>query len=284
MIPGPVTDIHVHIQPWRYHTPSARAYMLKGRADRALIDALPGDSGAALAWMDRTGIERIGIANYVSPDIIGLPPEINDWTAAYCARDRRRLIGFGSVHPLLHEKPEEEAVRLLDDLLLAGFKVHPPHQGFRANAYRSGLPSLSRIYEIAQARRRPLMIHTGTSAFPGARSRLGDPMDADDVAVDFPDLTIILSHAGRPFWCPQAFFLARRHPNVYLDLSGIPPRRILEWLPRLEIIADKCLFGTDWPDRGVESVDAQVAAFSALPLPETAKAAILSGTAARLFP
>ena len=69
----------------------------------------------------------------------------------------------------------------------------------------------------------PVMIHTGTSIFPGARSRTGEPMAVDDVAVDFPDLTIVIAHGGRPLWMEQAFFLVRRFPNVYMDVSSIPP-------------------------------------------------------------
>ena len=44
------------------------------------------------------------------------------------------------------------------------------------------------------------MIHTGTSIFPGARSRAGEPIAVDDVAVDFPELTIVIAHGGRPRW------------------------------------------------------------------------------------
>ena len=77
----------------------------------------------------------------------------------------------------------------------------------------------------------PVTIHTGTSVFPGARSRFGDPMDVDDVAIDFPKLTILLAHGGRPLWMDAAFFLVRRHPNVHLEISGIPPARLLEYFP-----------------------------------------------------
>ena len=77
----------------------------------------------------------------------------------------------------------------------------------------------------------PVTIHTGTSVFPGARSRFGDPMDVDDVAIDFPRLTILLAHGGRPLWMEAAFFLVRRHPNVHLEVSGIPPSKLLEYFP-----------------------------------------------------
>src|SRR5207237_290224 len=148
-----------------------------------------------------------------------------------------------------------EMRRLLDDLRLDAIKIHPPHQELAPDAYRNGAcPALAFVYEACQERGTPVMFHTGTSVFPGARSRLGEPMLIDDVAVDFPDLRIILAHAGRPLWADQAFFLARRHPNVRLDLSGIPPKKLLLALPRLEEIADKVLWGTDWPSHGVRSM------------------------------
>jgi len=128
------------------------------------------------------------------------------------------------------------------------------------------------------------MIHTGTSVFPGARNVHADPLPADDVAVDFPRLTLILAHAGRPLWSHVAFFLARRHPNVLLDLSGIPPRKLLEELPRLPEIADRCLWGSDWPGPGVPGLRRNVEQFLSLPIPEEARRAILGGNAAARLP
>ena len=150
-------------------------------------------------------------------------------------------------------------------------KVHPPHQLFRANAYQDALPALADLYRVAQDAGVPVTIHTGTSVFPGARSRFGDPMDVDDVAIDFPQLTILLAHGGRPLWMDAAFFLVRRHPNVHLEVSGIPPAKLLEYFPRLEEIAGKTIWGTDWPSPGVKSMRANVDAFLALPLSDGAK-------------
>ncbi|NIO07626.1 MAG: amidohydrolase family protein, partial [Deltaproteobacteria bacterium] len=62
----------------------------------------------------------------------------------------------------------------------------------------------------------------GSSAFKGARIKYGDPLFLDDVAIDFPQLTILLAHSGRPFWYEQAFWMARRHENVYMEISGLP--------------------------------------------------------------
>ena len=80
-----------------------------------------------------------------------------------------------------------------------------------------------------------------------------------------------------------AFFVVRRHPNVYLEVSGIPPARLLEYFPRLEEIATKTVWGTDWPSPGVKSMRANVDQFLELPLSAAAKKAILYDNAARLF-
>src|SRR5262249_15627619 len=110
-----------------------------------------------------------------------------------------------------------------------------------------------------------------------------DPMAVDDVAVDFPQLRIILAHAGRPLYMTTAAFLVRRHPNVYMDLSGIPPKKLLEYLPRLEELSDKCLWGTDYPSPGVASMKKNVQDFLELPLSPQAKEKILWSNAEKVI-
>lgn len=154
---------------------------------------------------------------------------------------------------------------------------------FAANGYLTGDDALGEIYRAAEERGRPVMIHTGTSIFPGARNRFADPMAADDVALDFPGLPLILAHAGRPLYMKTAMFLARRHASVHLDLSGIPPAKLLEYLPRLEELSDRCLWGTDYPSPGVASMRRNVQAFLALDLSDDAKRRILFDNAAALL-
>jgi predicted TIM-barrel fold metal-dependent hydrolase len=89
--------------------------------------------------------------------------------------------------------------------------------------------------------------------------------------------------AGRSGWIPR-FFLLRRHPNVYLDISGIPPKSLLTYFPRLSDIAHKTLFGTDWPSPGVVDIKRNLDEFRSLPLDEKTQAQILGGTAAALWP
>jgi hypothetical protein len=162
-------------------------------------------------------------------------------------------------------------------------KVHPPHQNLRANAYLHEYPQLADLYRRAEAASIPVTIHTGTSVFPGARSRLGDPMDVDDVAVDFPKLKILLAHGCRPLWMEAAFFVVRRHANVLLEISGIPPAKLLEYFPRLEEIADKTVWGTDWPSPGIRSMRQNVDQFLQLPISDASRRMILYENAGRVF-
>ncbi|MGH9314681.1 MAG: amidohydrolase family protein [Vicinamibacterales bacterium] len=277
-----VIDAHIHIPPYHMMKPEARRTFLVRKPDPAAIEALSEDPSALLRHMDADRIERAGLINYVSPAVIGVGDDVNAWAAQYASADPSRLIAFGSVNPLATDRVGEAVDRLLD-LGIRALKVHPPHQLFAANAYLDALPRLADMYDRAQAAGVPVTIHTGTSVFPGARSRLGDPMPIDDVATDFPNLTILLAHGGRPIWMDTAFFLVRRHPHVHLELSGIPPAKLLEWFPRLEEIADKTVWGTDWPSPGVASMRKNVEQFLALPLGDSTKQKILYDNASRIF-
>ena len=279
----PVFDIHLHVQPHAEFNAASRELIERGRSDLAGYAEIERSPEALLRFMDAEDIEAACLINYVAPDTIGLSENVNPWVARYCEGHADRLIAVGSVHPRFSKDGYGDARRLFD-LGIRMIKLHPPHQLFAANAHVDGNEALAGIYRAAQEARVPVMIHTGTSIFPSARNRFADPMPIDDVAVDFPDLRIILAHSGRPLYGETAFFLARRHANVHLELSGIPPAKILEHLPRLAEVADKTLWGTDWPSPGIRSPSGNVAAFRALPLPEDAKEKILRGNARALWP
>jgi predicted TIM-barrel fold metal-dependent hydrolase len=276
-----VFDVHIHVQPWQMLRPDTLA-MIEDAAHAGAREILSSPDNL-LRFLDEHQIERICCINYVSPDVMGFTRQTNDWIAAFTAGHRDRLIPVGSVNPLHETDCRAEIARVLD-LGIGMIKIHPPHQLFRANDYRSALPGLADVYRACEERGVPVMIHTGTSIFPRARNVFADPMPCDDVAVDFPRLTLILAHAGRPLYGETAMFLARRHPNVYIDLSGIPPKALLRYVPRLPDLADKALWGTDWPSPGVSSPMKNVELFRSLGLGTDAEEKILRGNAERLFP
>ncbi|MBI3450151.1 MAG: amidohydrolase [Acidobacteria bacterium] len=281
--PPEITDVHVHIQPWDQLRPAVQQRMALGRSDFDLIQRMIADPAVFLDHLDATGVARAGIINYPSPDIMGFDDRATAFCARWCAVRPDRLIAFGGVHPRFTKSARDDMNRILD-MGIRGIKLHPPHQVFELTDYREkGLKSLETIFSIAQERKVPVMIHTGTSIFPGARSRLGDPMGVDDVAIDFPELKVILAHGGRPLWGETAIFLLRRFPNVHMDISGIPPRRLLHYFPRLADFAEKVLYGSDWPAPGVPSLREILDGVASIPLPPEARAKIMGGNARRLF-
>ncbi len=241
------------------------------------------DPRALLQIMDQAGVWRAGLVNYPSPDVIGFTDTTNTFAAQYAQADPARLLPYGGVHPRFTRDAAGDVDRLVD-LGIRLVKIHPPHQGFAANAYTDGLEPLGQIYRRCEDRGLPVMIHTGTSIFPGARSKFGNPMELDDVAIDFPDLRIVMAHGGRPLYMEEAFFVLRRHRQVWLDVSGIPPARLLEYFPRLAEVADRVLWGTDWPSPGVKDMRLNIDQFLALSLSDAHKKAILETNALALFP
>jgi predicted TIM-barrel fold metal-dependent hydrolase len=282
-----ITDFHIHVQPLRQLKPAVMEVMRRGKEQFFdSVMAMMDDPKLLLRVMDEQGIQRVGMVNYPSPNIMGFDDSTNDFAAKYAAADPKRLLPYGGVDPVTTPDKKKAAAKV-EDLLSFGtrvLKLHPPHQNFAANDYTRGLDSLAAIYRTCEARGLPVLIHTGTSIFPGARSKYGNPMELDDVAIDFPALQLIMAHGGRPLYMEEAFFILRRHKNMMLDLSGIPPRSLLEYFPRIAELERQLLWGTDWPSPGVESMRKNVDQFLALPLADSVKRAALETNPERILP
>jgi predicted TIM-barrel fold metal-dependent hydrolase len=278
-----ITDAHIHVQPWWEMKPAVLEVITRGRPDVDELQKIMKSPTHLLRRLDADGIDRAVLVNYPSPDLMGFSHKVNEYVTEYCGAAPDRLLPMGGVHPRFAEDAAAE-VRRAAELGVRALKLHPPHMAVEPNAYLHGMDALRALYEEAQRLRLPVMIHTGTSIFPGARSRAGEPIAVDDVAVDFPELTIIIAHGGRPLWMEQAFFLVRRFPRVYMDVSSIPPRNILRYFPRLAEIADKVLYGSDWPAPGVLSMAANLRDFRALGLSAEVEGKILQDNARKLFP
>lgn len=275
-------DIHIHVQPLEMLNSEAAEAFGAHHADFSAIRDIVADPSKFLKYLDRVGVEKAVLINYVSPNVMGFTAKVNDWVAQYARHAPDRFIPCGSVHPRFTKDCAAEVNRIAD-LGIRMLKVHPPHQLLYPNAYRDDLPQQAQIYERAQELGLPVMFHTGTSIFPKARNKFAQPIYIDDLLVDFPKLKIILAHGGRPLWMDEALFLLRRSKNVFLDISSIPPQSLLEYFPRLDQLADQTMFGSDWPGPGVKDVGANLEKFRALPISEEAKRKILRETALRVF-
>jgi uncharacterized protein len=221
--------------------------------------------------LDREGVDcAILLAEY-SPRVTGVQP-IED-IVAVARFDPTRIRVAANVNPHLHHPVAAELRRQLD-LGAIALKIHPVHGGFPANA-RELYPA----YAVCQDRGVPVIVHCGTSNFDGAVNRFADPIYVEDVAKDFPELTIVLAHGGRGWWYDAAAFLALMRERVWIELSGLPPRKLPEYYARhdLDRLGRKFIFGTDWP--GVPGIRSNAEAVADLGFDDDVLAGILAGNA-----
>jgi hypothetical protein len=132
------------------------------------------------------------------------------------------------------------------------------------------------------------LFHTGQTGIgaglPGGRGlklRLSDPMLLDDVAADFPGLTIVLAHPSVP-WVDSAISIATHKANAYIDLSGWSPKYFPPQLVRQAntLLRHKVLFGSDFP---VLTPDRWLSDFDQLDIKSEVRPLILKNNAAKLL-
>lgn len=207
----------------------------------------------------------------------------NEEVAELAAQHSDVLIPFASIDPHKGRTGAREARRLVERFGTKGFKFHPTMQGFFPND-RLAYP----LYEAIAESGGIALFHTGQTGV-GAGMRGGNamrlkysaPMFLDDVAVDFPDLKIVLAHPSFP-WQEEALAVATHKPNVYIDLSGWSPRYFPEILVRYcnTLLRKKMLFGSDWP---MIAPERWLADFDKIAVKEEVRPAILKDNAARLL-
>ncbi len=271
---SPVVDFHIHpVVADTYH-PWVLEWMRRS-AGPGIEERLRelADPVAFSHFLEASGIDYAVVLAEASPITTGTVS--NEAVARFC-EGQARLIPFCSVNPYLVANPGAELARLVREFGFRGVKLYPTYQMFYPSA-----AMLYPLYARAEELGLPVMVHTGSSVFRGARLKYGDPLYLDDVAVDFPELSVLLVHGGRGFWYDRAFFLTRLHANVYLEISGLPPRRLLEYFPELEKVADKVIFGSDWP--GIPDIRGNLEEIRRLPLKPATVAGILGDNAARLL-
>lgn len=222
------------------------------------------------------GVDRALLFCEYSPRATGIQP-IED-LLPIVAHNPVRFRLVANVNPYLHHPVAAEVERQLD-LGAVALKVHPVH-----GAFSPADKELYAAYQVCADRGVPVILHSGTSSFPGARASFGNPELLCDVVEDFPGVQFVFAHGGRGWWYDVAAFLALARDNVWLDLAGLPPKKLPEYYARFDFVrlAAKFVFGTDWP--GVPGTRRNVDALSSLGLPEDVLTAVLSGNAAKLFP
>jgi predicted TIM-barrel fold metal-dependent hydrolase len=271
-------DVHLHPArlpglkvPWDVWVQSFDSAQL-----RAIYD--PGgvvDPAAFDAHLDEQGVDVAVVLAEYSPRVTGTQA-VEDFMPL-TQHNPVRIKFAANINPHLHFPIDAELLRQLE-LGAVALKVHPVHGGFAAND-RALYPA----YAICQERGIPLVVHCGTSTFPGALNQYGDPVLLDDVLRDFRALDVVLAHGGRGWWYDAAAFLALTNPHVWIELSGLPPARLQTYYARHNWprLTRRMIFGTDWP--GIPGIASNARAVAALCPDDSTVDLVLSGNAARVY-
>ena len=269
-------DVHVHLEP-----PADDS-----AADRAARKYF-GDSGAArdpqgLAEYYRS--RRMAFVVFsVDERLSGRPQVPNDAVAEFAASQRRRRHRVREHRPESRRRRRARSARAGVAGRVRGLKLHPPLQQFFPND-RIAYP----LYEVFAEARLPVLFHTGHSGIGtgmpgggGIRLKYGNPMPIDDVAVDFPDMPIILAHPSFP-WQDEAISVCLHKPKVYIDLSGWSPKYFSPTLVQYAntLLKHKVLFGSDYP---LLTPDRWLADFEKTGIRDEVRPLILKENAVRLL-
>jgi hypothetical protein len=203
------------------------------------------------------GVEAVLVAFDIE-SVTGAPPCTNDYVAAM--RDRHEdvvLQAWAAVDPLKMDAALAEARHAVDDLGMLGFHFHPIMGRYSVDDHR-----LRPLFELIDALKVPVMIDVGTTGMGaglpgglGSKLRHAHPLAIDELASDFPNLTIIAAHPGWP-WVEEMTAVALHKGNVFWELSGWAPKYFPDGLKK-DIrgrLRDKVMFGSDYPSLPYERV------------------------------
>lgn len=243
-------DVHVHVEA-------------DGHGHLALDDELLDASAAYFKGAEprtptvedlATRYRQAGMAAVVftvdATTALGHPAISSEEIAEASAGHADVLIPFGSVDPHQGADAVARARRLVEDHGVRGFKFHPSLQAFSPDD-----PAFSPLWATLEELAVPALFHTGQNGIgaglPGGRGiklRYSNPLLLDDVAADFPGLTVILAHPSVP-WQGEAISMATHKSNVFIDLSGWRPKYFPPELVRAAggMLRHKVLFGSDYP-------------------------------------
>jgi predicted TIM-barrel fold metal-dependent hydrolase len=213
----------------------------------------------------------------------GEPRVSNEEVAEAAAQHPNVFIPFASIDPAKGKMGAREARRLIEHFGVRGFKFHPQTQAFYPND-----PKAYVLYEVIAEAKLPALFHTGHSGIGtgargggGIRLKYGNPMYIDDVAVDFPDMPIIMAHPSFP-WQDEALSVCLHKPQVYIDLSGWSPKYFPPLLVQYAntLLKHKVLFGSDFP---LITPDRWLADFEKIDIRPEVRPLILKENAVKLF-
>lgn len=241
----PVVDVHQHVARLPTLKPPPDAWLppdVSGVDIQTLYDHDGrADPARFAAYLDSEGIDVALLMTEYSPRVTGIQPAEDMLPLVEHHPRRFGLIATLNPHYHFPMRAELDRQRRLGAVAL---KIHPVHGGFPPNRN-----DLYPVYATCEEQHFPVVVHCGTSNFPGASNAFADPGLLADVVRDFPDLRLVLAHGGRGWSYDTAAFLALTYEHVWIELSGLPPQRLPDYYARFDLhrLARKFIFGSDWP-------------------------------------
>jgi len=263
-----LTSLKVPVSVWRGGFPGGDLPGLYGPDGRPQPDVFA-------RHLDAEGVDSVLVFSEYSPRVTGW--QIVEDAIPFAKYDAYRFRLVANINPHIHHPLLAELRRQLD-LGAIALKLHPVHAGFAMDS-----AELYPVYAYCETEHVPVIVHAGTSTFPGARNRFASLDYLVDVVRDFPGCTFVLAHGGRGWSFDTAAFLALSYDNVWIDIAGLPPRRLPEYYARhnLPRLASRFIFGSDWP--GAPGMARNVAAVRDLGLTADVTSGILGRNAEQVF-
>jgi predicted TIM-barrel fold metal-dependent hydrolase len=269
-------DVHVHLEAVNDATATdaaAKKYFGESGASR--------DPNALAEYYRSRKMAFVIFA--VDEHLTGRPRVTNEEVIRFATDNADVAIPFASIDPHRGKEGVREAKRLVSDGMVRGLKLHPPVQQFSPDD-----KMVYPLYEVFAEARLPVLFHTGHSGIGtgmpgggGVRLKYGNPMPIDEVAVDFPEMPIILAHPSFP-WQDEAISICLHKPTVHIDLSGWSPKYFSPTLVQYanSRLKEKVLFGSDYP---FITPDRWIADFEKLDIRSEVRPLILKENAVRLL-
>lgn len=276
-------DMHVHVEADAHGHFSLDQELLDASAAYFKGDEPRTPTVAGLAGRYREAGMAAVVFTVDATTATGHPALSSEDIAQEASQHADVLIPFGSVDPLQGAAAVERARRLVEDHGVRGFKFHPSLQAFSPDD-----PTYKPLWAALEELGVPALFHTGQNGIgaglPGGRGlklRYSNPLLLDDVAAEFPRLTVILAHPSVP-WQAEAISMATHKANVFIDLSGWRPKYFPKELVHAagRMLRHKVLFGSDYP---LLTPERWIADFEQLGLDEAVLPGILKDNAAKVL-
>src|SRR5919106_1123094 len=244
----PIIDCHVHLNKYDKIGSLSRRFASLGNRLDALVQSMNNNhvDYSIVISSYRVDVNRPSTSQII--DIVDKDENI---------RNKIGIVAGFTINNHTEEDLKQYKI-WLKDRLIKGVKLYCGYEHYYPYDKR-----YQKVYDICMEYRVPVMIHTGDTYSSTAKLRYAHPLNVDDIAVDNPELRIVMCHLGNP-WVADCQEVLYKNSNVYSDISGLvvgdfglhSARRYVNQINDLLNYVGKphrLLYGSDWPISNMDS-------------------------------